>query len=293
MFEQKVFEEIYGLWNYEQERCNHNKKDPPEVENLKEVIEIAFLASLRREENQPLEFSIALISREEFEEEVKDHPYGNIQIPMLFNQPLTLTVENITKLAGAFDKNATAFAVAPVVKNSKKSFQIWGALYYGTSENMFSDIPFGGPGFTTFKPDNLIITTSSIGSLLITRGMHILGQFDAGVFHRSIPTPFATYAMGNYLIRSIQYNKAPSERFDLSVYFAALEHILFEAVNRGKGGTIIIMPQEKVETYSSYFAGNYTFSGDLGLKFLLDETVKARNSHLSTLEYIKRILAKR
>nr|AUN36062.1 hypothetical protein [uncultured bacterium] len=294
MFERVIFEQIQEIWNSEQVRCNHFKKDPPEFEAICAAVETAFLASLRREEGLPLEFSLAVITQQEISDINQTHPDAVTQVVMRFQHPLPLDVDSITKIAGAFDKNTTALAVEPAGSGCTTQYQIWGALFYGPSTNLFTEVPFVGAGFSTQRPDCLIITTASVGSLAIARHSHLLGRFESGKFIRSIPSPFASQAMGKYLIAAVQTNEGWDAQYSYwYLYIRALELLLAEASARGHGGTIILIPTAKIESSVSFFQSTYSFSGDLGIRFLLSQAIMSMPNPSSTFDMVKRLLARR
>jgi hypothetical protein len=291
MFERALFDQIQEIWRYEQVRCNQPIKAPPSLEDLRTLIETSFFASLKKEEGRSLEFSLALISREELEATNRTHPYGPTQVIMRFREPLQLSVESITKLAGAFNKGTTALAVEGAAHGIPNEYQIWGALFFGPTTNRFNEVNYGGAGFTTFRPDCLIVTTASTGSLSIARRSHLLGHFESGVFIRSVPSPFTSDAMGNYLIAAIKKNRGWDEGNQYwHMYIRALELVLAQASSGGHGGTLILIPEKKVES-SRHFQPTYSFPGDLGISFLMDEALASMKNPSYRYEAAKRSLA--
>jgi hypothetical protein len=293
MFERAIYEKTLSIWASEEIRCSKPHITPPNLEALRAVVDTAFLASLKREEGRPLGFSVALITGEELDAtNKKSYPDGAPQVIMKFPQSLPLNVEVISKLAGAFDKDTTALAVEQIPDASPSSYQIWGAIFYGPTRNLFNEVPMGGGGFSIFKPDCLIVTTAAVGSLIIARRDHLLGYFEAGRFERSVPTPFTSEAMGNYIIRAAQGNKGwdPQNRY-WHVYIRALEFVLAEASSRGHGGTIILIPPANEASATDLYQPTYSFEGDLGIGFHQEQTITTQNNHSPIYEYVKRLLS--
>lgn len=294
MFDRIIFEQIQETWRFEQTRCDEPDKEPPDLEALRAVIETAFLASLKKEEGRSLEFSLALVTQEEIEAVNQAHPFGSTQVIMRLHQPLPLDVESITKIAGAFNKNTTALAVEPAQSEFASPYQIWGALFYGPTTNLFNEVSIGGPGFTTLRPDCLIVTTASTGSLALSRLGHLLGHFESGQFTRSVPSPFTSKAMGNYIIAAVQKNKGWDPKFFYwHVYVEALELVLAEASSQGHGGTIILIPTDKVGTAMGLFQPTYSFTGDFGIGYLMDQTVASLRNRSLIGDSSKRLLSQR
>lgn len=294
MFERILFEQIQEIWKFEQVRCNESdKKSPPEFGAIRAVVETAFLASLKKEEGQPLEFSLVLVTQEEIEatNQIYSHP---TQVIMRFHQPLPLDVESITKIAGAFDKATTGLAVEPAQSEFATPYQIWGALFYGPSTNLFNEVNLGGAGFGTLRPDCLIVTTASAGALSIARRLHLLGHFESGKFIRSVPSPFTSEAMGNYVISAVQRNKGWDPQYSYwHMYVRALELVLAEASGRSHGGTIAMIPTDSVATSTGLFQPTYSFTGDLGIRFLMDHAMTSMKNHSYGFDMEKRLLARR
>jgi len=294
VFERVIFEQIQEIWNLEQVRCNHFKKDPPELDTIRAAVETAFLGSLKTEEGLPLEFSLAVITQQEISDLNKTHPDASTLVVMRFEHPLPLDIDSVTKIAGAFDKNATALAVEPAGGGSATPYQIWGALFYGPSTNLFTEVAFAGAGLSTQRPDCLIITTASIGSLAIARQRHLLGRFESGKFIRSVPSPFTSEAMGKYLIAAVQMNEGWDAQYSYwYVYIRAIELLLAEASARGHGSTIILIPTAKVASCVSFFQPTYSFRGDLGIRFLLRKVIESMGNPSATFDMVKRLLARR
>lgn len=287
MFEKIVFERIQDIWNSEQVRCNEQaKKNPPEFEALRAVVETAFLASLKKEEGQPVEFSLALMTEKEIESTNFIREYGATQVILRFHQALPFNVESITKIASAFDKNTTTLAV----ESAPNSYQIWGALFYGPTTNLFDEVNSG----STLRPDCLIVKTASAGSLAIARGQHLLGHFESGKFNRSVPSPFTSEAMGNYVIAAIKRNRSwDSKNSYWHIYRDALELVLAEASRRGHGGTIVLIPPADVATSRRHFQSTYSFTGDLGIGTLIDQTMTSKKNDPLVFDIKKRLLARR
>lgn len=166
MFEAQLFEAIIQVWEADQRYRGGKQKTPPEINLVRAVVETAFGASLKQEEGRPISFGIALMSDADVEEE-RRHPYAPIQITMTFDNALPLTVESVAKLATAFDPNTTALLAAPDSRG--QSNVIWGAMFFGPTANRVTEMPVGGQGLTLFRPDVMIVTALSAGSLLISR----------------------------------------------------------------------------------------------------------------------------
>jgi hypothetical protein len=277
MFEKNIFEKIIRAWELDQNHPlrNRHKKRIPEINQLSTIIETAFLASLKREEGYPITFSIALLLKEDIEKELST---GLRQVILAFDKRLPFTVESITKLAAAFDSRTSALIIEPK-NNEKDRFDIWGTMLFGTSEHSFNQIPASVDDLNLSRPDVLIVTATSAGSLLITRGDSQIGRFAVGEFTSAVPNPFTSHAMGNYIIDAIKKDKGFHEHKNLywHVHRDSVDYLLSGTSSRGHGGTVIIIPENKVTEYREYYHAKYTFTGSLGLEKLIDKMFKYSN----------------
>jgi hypothetical protein len=100
--------------------------------------------------------------------------------------------------------------------------------------------------------------------------------------------------MGKYLIAAVQTNKGWDAQYSYwYVYIRALELLLAEASARGHGGTIILIPNEKIASSMSFFQSTYSFSGDLGIRYLLGQAITSMGDPSATFDMVKRLLARR
>lgn len=121
------------------------------MRDVRILIETAFWASLKREEERPVTFNIALLPRSDVANEIDFGSFG--QVLLTFNQSLPMTVESITKLAVAFDPKTTAFVAAPV-DDERTEYEIWGAIFFGYPRNQFKEIALSEAGLRfLLRPD--------------------------------------------------------------------------------------------------------------------------------------------
>ena len=197
MFDENIFQAIQRVWEQDQKHPFRDRKQKPipNINDLRTIIEVSFFASLRREEDRPLNFAITLLPKWE--------AAGSKQIILSFNESLPFTVDSIQKLSPAFDYKITALIVG-AKKEDRKDYEIWGAMYYHSSPHYYQQIPFGIE--LIFRPDVLMVTVATAGSLLLSRGNSQLCRFVDGKIIPSVPTPFSSKAMGNYIIEIINNN---------------------------------------------------------------------------------------
>jgi sensor domain DACNV-containing protein len=273
MFEAELLEKIIQAWEADQKQPYKYRDQEPllDIRDVRAIIEKSFLASIKREEERSITFSIALLPKNKVgEEQVAP---GLKPIIMTFDPSLPLTVESITKLAVAFDPRTTALIAGPVDHN-KTEYEIWGTILFRDRMNRFNEIPVGFEDiYNMNRPDVMIVTAVSAGSLIVTRGDSQIGRFINGEFIKAIPSPFYTKAMGNYIIDLIKGDKGYIDHQNSywHLYRDSLDYLLREASERGHGGTIILISDKKIEDYKAFFTRNYMSTESLQIQYLLNK----------------------
>jgi len=265
MFEMEIFERIIQAWAADQSHPHRARKQKPlpDIRDLCAIVETAFWASLKREEDRPITFSIALMSKDDIAEE-----QGFI---MSFARSFPLTEESVAKLAPAFDPKTASLLVTPI-DDKKTEYEIWAAMFFNPTTDRFGEIPVAIADLDLLRPDVLMVTAITTGWLTITRGNWQIGRFAFGDFVRAIPSPFYSKAMGSHIIDAIKNDDGFKEHQSLywHVYRDTLVRLLAEVSARGHGGTIVIIPDEKIQQYKSCFSSGYSFRESLDLESLLN-----------------------
>ena len=278
MFEASVFEQIRRCWIVDQNHPHRGrpKRPIPSLQDFTELTETIFIASLHQEEERFPKFSVVLLAEKNKDGEQRTS--GSRQEIIVLNRKLPFNPESLAKLSPACDPQTGALIVSPPGDNSE-SYEIWGLMFFGPITNRFDEIPVGDK-FHTSRPDVLTVTAVSPGSLVISRGHSRLGRFVLGSFSPSTPTPFIHRAMGEFIISSIRnsqsYQKHGSAYWH--IYRDALEYILLEAGAIGHGGTIIVMPKNKVKECAEGFEARYNLQSVLRIGELIEHSLSSSKS---------------
>lgn len=240
MFREEIFGAIRSAWKADQSHPNRNRRQLPipSVSVLKELVESAFVASLRREEGKELRFALAVVPIDGEDQKTWLHESSQELAP--FSTHLPLNAESISKLAPACDPDIGALLVAPDTGGENICY-IWGIMYYGPPLRSLTEIPVQIEGLSAQRPDVPTITVTSPGSMLISRGHSQIGRFVLGRFYPAQPTPFVHRALGQYLEDYIKSHTHSKWRDYYSLYLRALEHLLAEIGSRGHGGTVVLV----------------------------------------------------
>ncbi|HQJ10114.1 MAG TPA: hypothetical protein PLF54_13990, partial [Deltaproteobacteria bacterium] len=113
MFENRIIQKIIETWSIDQAHPLRERiRSPlPPFEQIKRVIETAYLASLEREEGRPVRFALVVADPAVGDKisTMKRPPDYLLHLDM----PLPLSVDSIVKLAPALDPGISAMAVGP------------------------------------------------------------------------------------------------------------------------------------------------------------------------------------
>lgn len=271
MFEAKVFEQIRGYWTADQNHPNRGrrKRPIPALQDFVVLIETAFVASLKREEDRFPKFSVILLSEKDNDKEQESS--GVKQEIFILDRRLPFSPESLSKLSSACDPQTGALIVSPPEKDLG-DYEIWGLMFFGTITNRFNEIPVINE-FTTARPDVLTVTAVSPGSLVISRRDSQIGRFVLGNFSHATPMPFESKGMGTFMITSIKDSNGYQRHGNSfwHIYRDALEYLLLETGARGHGGIIIVIPENRVAECSSGFEARYLLRGALQIEKTIDQ----------------------
>jgi hypothetical protein len=263
VFSEEVFVAIRSAWEADQNHPHRNRLHLPipSPHLLKELVESAFLASLRQEEGRGLRFALGAVPVKG--EDRKTWLHGASQEVAPFSEYLPLNAESISKLAPACDPSIGALLVDPS-PGKGDAFRIWGIMYYGPPLRELTEIPVHIDGLSSQRPDVLTITVTSPGSMFISRGYSQIGRFVFGQFYPAQPTPFVHRALGQYIDEYLGSHSRGHERAYCGSYLSALEHLLGEIGSRGHGGTVVLV---RDSNYPGYL-------GDMLLRYKLQHTLQ-------------------
>jgi len=295
MFEDRIIQDIIDAWQHDQDHLERGRRQRsiPDFDSVRVLMETAFLASLKREEDRSITFSLALLQRDEIDEEQRTS--GRSQLVMNFEIAEPLSVESILKLAPAFDSEMTSLAVER--RDDGAQYQIWGALNYSPTTNRFNEIPVVIPELICTRPDVLTISVRQPGSLLVSRANNLIGRFVGGEFIRATPRPFASGGMGSFLIRAVHthslYNRSGKEYW--LIYRDALDYLLSEVASRSHGATIVLIPQRSLQHYEHErrFTYEYRFSRELGLRDLFIRLIEGPPGSMSGQMALRKLIKER
>jgi hypothetical protein len=283
MFDRTLYERVVAEWEAHQAAPRHGREvlPPPDVGDVRAIIDAMFVASLSREEGRLLRFTACLISPERVREITSARAakkWSPQQVIQQFDTPIPLSATALAKLAPAFDVNASALMVAPVAKEGDVP-QIWGGMHYGEQGQEFF-----GPGEVALRiPDAMFCTTRSPGSIVVTRQTIHIGSIVLGELIPRQPSPFIEHAIGKYLLNLLCDNRSVAEAKSLlyDVYIQALSQLLRFVSERGHGASIIIIPSAKQGFAKSLTTTKYPFTCAFRMSECTEDVraTNARRSH--------------
>lgn len=293
MFSRNLIQQIIEVWVNDQNHPHRERRELPlpDYDFVKQIIEISFLASLKREEERPLNFGVVLSSPEEAFDSLSDlNPPDRI---LQFENPKIFSVDSICKLASAFDPTLSLLAVSTLEEESN-SLYIWGVYTFEKLTHRFNELPVGLHGEISHHPDAFTVHVSQPGALIISRSHSQIGKLINGEFYPSKPTPFTQRSLGQYLIEQVETHSLSEEygNFYWHIYSDALEQLLSIASQKGHGSTIVLLPPDNVGVYTEHVKQKYSFRQKLGLErlFRLQLSYANGDTSISSRQKVNRLI---
>lgn len=224
----------------------------PDCDDLAAILDIAFFASIQREEGRFVTFSLMFLQTHKPTH--ARHRLAAANRFMAFDATIDLSVGALCKLAGAVDERTATL----VVEKRGSPLVISGIAPFGRPVSRLSPAAMPYP-----RPEALSISARAPGSLLVSRGNANLGRFADGTFEPAQVTPFYSQALGGDLIAHIARHEAyatwqvPYWHW----YRDALDHLLRAASARGHGGLIVWVPRLQAEAALAQTRLGYRLAG--------------------------------
>ncbi|MEO5334241.1 MAG: DNA integrity scanning protein DisA nucleotide-binding domain protein [Magnetococcus sp. YQC-5] len=239
MFDPKIITEILSLWKPD----SADTMDPLVFQHVKTIMEMVFLAGLKRDEDRPVRVGVSLIDPAS----LPDRGRAGESIVFRMEPCSLLTVDTLVKLAPAFDPETTVLAVWSA-EHDPNLLVIWSAIFTThRGRNRFDALPIEQP-----SPDTLTIITKKTGSLSIHQGDTLIARFKSGRFLEPVHSHFTSELMG---WRFLEIVKQHPEFKELGMkywytYRDFIDYLLMETEHRGHGGIIVWLPSEIIDTES-------------------------------------------
>ncbi|MFA5652910.1 MAG: putative sensor domain DACNV-containing protein [Desulfomonilia bacterium] len=242
----------------------------PPFHLLKEVVEIAYLASLEQEEGRPIRFALVMAGLSTD----RDPMVAKQESEYLFHlkSPLPFSVNSITKFAPALDPAISAMAIGTTGKAEEMS--IWGVFTFSPTEHPFSEIPVWVYGELGYRPDYFTIYANDAGSLVISRHHSQIGRILNGDFVPATPSPFTVRSLGRHLMEFIK-DQPLYKTYEAAywrIYRDVIEMLLSEASARGHGSIFIFLPAGSLK--EKYYLPRFHFQEQVGIQPLLGQLLQ-------------------
>lgn len=187
----------------------------PTSEALRELVLMAFYASLEREEGLELHFALAYVDRESFH---ADHGGSDLWAPLELAVPLPLTVDAVAKLANASDPWRSVIAVS----GAAGALEILGIIRTGRARKLAWDC--------------LVVRATAPGHLQAFVGDAYAMELAKGTVIAAEPA----LVFDGGLLRDQLDRMAASHGLDARLYMRALRRIVRNLTDRGVGGTVVV-----------------------------------------------------
>ncbi len=235
---------------------NEQVPDFPPVGYVEEFLELAYQASMLKEEARQIDFRLAFISPELADQLAGPAIFGRLYEPVVFNERRDFTVSEIHRLAPATDHNKVLICVSPLPdpKNPDEEYlQIWGLINTGSSWWEFSQMESrtGVP-----PPDCLAVSSDKPGTLIVSKQGSVLLSLRNGALVQSTSQTLYEGPIAEFLenARLAMYKEAgcvEDESEDNSIshdeniqtyYFRFIERILVQIRELSHGGALLVVP---------------------------------------------------
>jgi hypothetical protein len=291
MIEASIIKKIVDSWAADQVHPDKDRvqRPLPNLADVKELLEIVFLASLKREEDKPVRTSMVLVSAVE----ARHVAQGCQHEINRFEPPIPVTVDAVTKLAPAFDPDLAAIAVER--EPDGNGLCCWGVFFFKASTRRFNEFPIVSGACSSVRPDYFTVTIRGPGSLQISRAFSSIGRLVGGDFVPSAATPFTSRSLGEKLVRYFKgtryWQKYGPAFWDY--YQDALEVLLIEAGTRSHGATIILLPPKGNNiSVNEFFLTNYYLKPALQVAPQLERAIHCQRGVIVGIAHRKTLLEK-
>lgn len=308
MFDSTIFEKIRSAWIADQ---NHPlrgcaEKPVPAIKVFQELIETAYVASLKLEERRFNKLSITYIGKEDLDsciirEEISEeglkylkHNSSVINGSLIkFEKPFDFNGERIAKLAAICDPKINSIAITSTSSSEESSeCLIVGLFFFHPFDNYFNSLPHHMEGYSQDRPDLLMIIADGLGSLTISRGDFQIGRFIHGSFEPALPTRFYSHEMGDFIQNILVKSSLYIHEKHWFFYLRSIDFILKEASNRGHGASILFIPEGHQDCLK-FIDIKYKISDILSIHRLLDECSDAECNNESLVLGYKKYISER
>lgn len=227
-FADLVFERLEGLSN-----------PAPTRAELNELVNVAFYASLEREEGRPIRFAIGFLERAMIE------PGGGSSLggarhwfPIAFREDRPFSAPLVSKLAVNPDGGILA-----AVRNPEGRLILAGVV--GTGANLYRDLRLEPTGGGHVVAGHLLLRVLAPGTIAAScRNLHIATFVRGQVFDRPPVGAFSRHPVAREL--------AASDRVDSRASAGVLERLVRSLLRRGVGGTLVLASSPDIGRDNGY-----------------------------------------
>lgn len=195
---------------------------------------MAFFASLRREEERPVEIRFSLVERSKLE---RGEALSSSNKFLPFASEPELTVDVLVKLAGALDTRNSSL----VVVREGRGYRVAGIAFFGWRASFLDPEP------TSFPPPwSLTIVARQPGQLAIAHEGSVFARYIDGKIVPVEVTPMHVGQLSALIESRVRQHPGYQQHPDSyqGAYTACLERLLGLAEARGHGGAILWVPGE-------------------------------------------------
>lgn len=259
MFTDAQFKQIESAW------IARKEPQPLNRHCLEEVSRVVFYASLRREEERPIEVRVSVVDRASLVDRKCFAP--SVHFLPIDPEP-EFTVDAVVKMSGAMDTRNSSL----IVVSEENKYFVAGIAFFGWRASYLDAEAGHCPA-----PHTLTLVARQPGQLLIGHADGVVARFIDGRISLVEPTPFGTSILSAEFERRIRehegFKKYPTSYW--GAYTACLERLLVLAESRGHGGTILWVPKDRLNTLADFVDVRRKFADSPDIAKSLDQILDA------------------
>lgn len=257
----------------------------PCEDDFRLLLEVCFQATLRTEEGRTVASSVTWLTPDELVQ-FEIHKLRSSELALRFREPIILEARTLAKLSHVANGYSTTLLAARL----DGSPVIWGLLHFASPSRPLAEIPCGGDMTWHFAPDALMVTTTGVGSLRISRQSSVVGRIEHGQFFVAEPTPLISSGLLPFVLAlegiclpegSTKYVGA-AEAGRARTFEHCLEFLLGALARQSGGATLVFLPPARAPD-TLPFAGGFQCAGSLEIDQLRSERLRIAQPDLGAI----------
>ena len=222
----------------------------PSQDDLKQIILVAFYASMMKEERRGITFALAYVDTQTL---YSSHGGTDVWCPFVFRKMLPFGVQTVIKLAPAIDPTYNVIAI----QRRRNALKVAGLVRTSRSHHRFSRSETSTGYGTPWRC--LVVKVLAPGHIQVNVGDNYVASIEQGTIVESGGVEVLSWG----IVRDTLWKFARRNDLDSFAYVQVLHRVLLRLLERGHGGIVII---QKRKTLSRVQGGYQLEAGATNLR---------------------------